>query len=155
MHGTQQTTPQSCTLSLSPSFIVSSQPQSVSALTFRSCVPLHPPTTRNVLQIHPSPRSGNGNPVQWSVVILLTLSTEHNTGLEPQLTDLPAAISILNPTADTVWFTNNTVTMNWTLSDPTSDTYLFRAFLSNTDQGLFQGNASIADSSKLHSLGTL
>lgn len=39
--------------------------------------------------------------------------------------------------------------MNWTLSDPTSDTYLFRAFLSNEDQGLFQGNASIADSSEL------
>jgi len=60
----------------------------------------------------------------------------------------PAVISIINPTANTIWYANDTVSLNWTLSDPTADTYLFRTYLSNQDQSLLAGNTSIADSSK-------
>ncbi|OXG21470.1 hypothetical protein C367_04282 [Cryptococcus neoformans Ze90-1] len=57
-----------------------------------------------------------------------------------------AAITILYPTTDTVWYKNNTVSLNWTVSDPQADTYLFRTFLSNSDQSLLSGNHTIADS---------
>ncbi|KGB76543.1 hypothetical protein I307_04603 [Cryptococcus deuterogattii 99/473] len=57
-----------------------------------------------------------------------------------------AAITILYPTTDTIWYKNNTVTLNWTISDPQTDTYLFRTYLFNTDQSLLAGNHSIADS---------
>lgn len=57
-----------------------------------------------------------------------------------------AAITILYPTTDSVWYKNNTVSLNWTISDPQTDTYLFRTFLSNADQSLLSGNHTIADS---------
>ncbi|WVR09588.1 hypothetical protein IAU60_006658 [Kwoniella sp. DSM 27419] len=57
-----------------------------------------------------------------------------------------AALSILYPNSQTVWYKNDTVSMNWTRTDPTTDTYLFRAYLSSQDQSLYQGNHSIADS---------
>ncbi|WWC95170.1 hypothetical protein V866_002024 [Kwoniella sp. B9012] len=57
-----------------------------------------------------------------------------------------AAISILYPNSNTIWYKNNTVQMNWTLTNPETDTYLFRAYLSNSDQSVLAGNHSIADS---------
>lgn len=36
--------------------------------------------------------------------------------------------------------------MNWTASDPTSDTYLFRVNLRNADQGVLGGDLALADS---------
>nr|XP_019043929.1 hypothetical protein I302_07204 [Kwoniella bestiolae CBS 10118]OCF22859.1 hypothetical protein I302_07204 [Kwoniella bestiolae CBS 10118] len=57
-----------------------------------------------------------------------------------------AAVSILYPNSNTVWYKNNTVHMNWTLTTPETDTYLFRAYLSNGDQSVLAGNHSIADS---------
>ncbi|WVQ66692.1 uncharacterized protein L199_004881 [Kwoniella botswanensis] len=57
-----------------------------------------------------------------------------------------AAISILYPNSNTVWYKNNTVQMNWTLTNPETDTYLFRAYMSNGDQSVLAGNHSIADS---------
>jgi hypothetical protein len=66
-----------------------------------------------------------------------------------QLTDhIPAAITILYPTSQTVWYKNDTVQLNWTVSDPTTDTYLVRVFLSNQDQSLYAGNNSIVDGSE-------
>lgn len=60
-----------------------------------------------------------------------------------------AALSILYPNTDTTWFKNNTVALNWTRTDPTTDTYFFRTFLGNKDTGLLATNQSLADSSKL------
>ncbi|ORY31647.1 hypothetical protein BCR39DRAFT_87787 [Naematelia encephala] len=57
-----------------------------------------------------------------------------------------AVISIIYPGGDTIWYKNNTVALNWTTTSPDSDTYFFRALLSNTDQSLLTGNHSIADS---------
>ncbi|WWC64803.1 uncharacterized protein I303_107417 [Kwoniella dejecticola CBS 10117] len=57
-----------------------------------------------------------------------------------------AAISILYPNSETIWYKNNTVHMNWTLTMPETDTYLFRTYLSNSDQSVLAGNHSIADS---------
>ncbi|WVQ94893.1 hypothetical protein IAU59_001979 [Kwoniella sp. CBS 9459] len=57
-----------------------------------------------------------------------------------------AAISILYPNSQTIWYKNNTVHMNWTRTEPTTDIYDFRAYLSNSDQSLVSGNRSIADS---------
>ncbi|WVN89979.1 uncharacterized protein L203_105209 [Cryptococcus depauperatus CBS 7841] len=56
-----------------------------------------------------------------------------------------AAISIIYPNHSSIWYKNNTVSLNWTLSDPATDTYFFRAHLSNKDQSILQGNHSIAD----------
>ncbi|RSH91437.1 hypothetical protein EHS25_009736 [Saitozyma podzolica] len=56
-----------------------------------------------------------------------------------------AALTILYPTSGTIWYSNNTVTTNWTSSSPTTDTYLIRVDLSNQDQSLYAGNNSIAD----------
>lgn len=53
-----------------------------------------------------------------------------------------------NSNANLNRYKNNTVALNWTISDPTSDTYPFRALLSNSDQSLLDGNHSIADSSE-------
>lgn len=44
-------------------------------------------------------------------------------------------------------YKNNTVALNWTQSDPAVDTYLFRAFLSNSDTGILSSAQQIADSS--------
>ncbi|WRT70032.1 uncharacterized protein IL334_007025 [Kwoniella shivajii] len=57
-----------------------------------------------------------------------------------------ATITILYPNSNAIWYKNNTVHMNWTLSDPAKDIYPFRAYLSNGDQSLLVGNHSIADS---------
>ncbi|WWC91924.1 uncharacterized protein L201_006876 [Kwoniella dendrophila CBS 6074] len=57
-----------------------------------------------------------------------------------------AAISLLNPNSATIWYKNNTVEMKWDLTQPDTDTYLFRTFLSNKDQSVLAGNHSIADS---------
>ncbi|OCF34243.1 hypothetical protein I317_02455 [Kwoniella heveanensis CBS 569] len=57
-----------------------------------------------------------------------------------------AAISILYPNSQTIWYKNNTVHMNWTRTEPSTDIYDFRAYLSNSDQSLLSDNRSIADS---------
>ncbi|WVF67294.1 hypothetical protein IAT40_002045 [Kwoniella sp. CBS 6097] len=57
-----------------------------------------------------------------------------------------AAISILYPNSQTIWYKNNTVHMNWTRTEPTTDIYDFRAYLSNSDSSLMSDNRSIADS---------
>lgn len=50
-----------------------------------------------------------------------------------------------------VRYTNNTVNLNWTTSSFDSDTYFFRALLSDQDQSVLSGNHSIADSSEFAS----
>ncbi|WWD19836.1 hypothetical protein CI109_104303 [Kwoniella shandongensis] len=62
------------------------------------------------------------------------------------ITSAQAAITILYPASDTIWYKNNTVNLNWTTSTPDSDIYLFRVLLSNQDQSVLGGNHSIADS---------
>ncbi|TYJ58942.1 hypothetical protein B9479_000376 [Cryptococcus floricola] len=57
-----------------------------------------------------------------------------------------AAISILSPGHGAIWFKNSTVSLNWTLTDPATDNYFFRAYLSNKDSSVLEGNHSIADS---------
>jgi len=57
-----------------------------------------------------------------------------------------AVLTITYPTANTPWFENNTVSINWTSSTPSTDNFLFHALLSNQDQSVLQGNNSIADS---------
>nr|XP_019010527.1 uncharacterized protein I206_04999 [Kwoniella pini CBS 10737]OCF49308.1 hypothetical protein I206_04999 [Kwoniella pini CBS 10737] len=57
-----------------------------------------------------------------------------------------AAISILYPNSEAIWYKNNTVQMNWTLTMPETDIYFFRTYLSNEDQSILAGNHSIADS---------
>jgi len=55
-----------------------------------------------------------------------------------------AAISILEPNSAITWHTNDTVTVKW--SSAPDDPSPFRIILSNPDQNLLNGNASIADS---------
>jgi hypothetical protein len=55
-----------------------------------------------------------------------------------------AAISILEPNSAITWHTNDTVTVKW--SSAPDDPSPFRIILSNPDQNLLSGNASIADS---------
>ncbi|WVQ75595.1 hypothetical protein IAR50_005223 [Cryptococcus sp. DSM 104548] len=57
-----------------------------------------------------------------------------------------AAISVLSPSAGTIWYKNSTVSLNWTISDPATDNYFFRTYLSNKDSSVLDGNHSIADS---------
>ncbi|ODN95289.1 hypothetical protein L198_04680 [Cryptococcus wingfieldii CBS 7118] len=57
-----------------------------------------------------------------------------------------AAISILSPGHGAIWYKNSTVSLNWTLTDPATDNYFFRAYLSNKDSSVLEGNHSIADS---------
>lgn len=60
----------------------------------------------------------------------------------------PAALSILYPNTNTVWYKNNTVALNWTATNPSTDTYFFRTFLGNSDSGLLATNQSLADQSE-------
>ncbi|ODN77527.1 hypothetical protein L202_04700 [Cryptococcus amylolentus CBS 6039] len=57
-----------------------------------------------------------------------------------------AANSILSPGHGAIWYKNSTVSLNWTLTDPATDNYFFRAYLSNKDSSVLEGNHSIADS---------
>ncbi|KAK1922225.1 hypothetical protein DB88DRAFT_497595 [Papiliotrema laurentii] len=66
--------------------------------------------------------------------------------LLPLLASVNAAITILYPTSNTIWYKNDTVALNWTVSDPSTDTYLFRAILSNQDASLLSSPQQIADS---------
>ncbi|ODO05570.1 hypothetical protein I350_04626 [Cryptococcus amylolentus CBS 6273] len=61
-------------------------------------------------------------------------------------TNATAAISILSPGHGAIWYKNSTVSLNWTLTDPATDNYFFRAYLSNKDSSVLEGNHSIADS---------
>jgi hypothetical protein len=47
-------------------------------------------------------------------------------------------------------YRNDTVSLNWTQSDPSTDTFPFRALLSNEDPSILSNPQGIADSSKLH-----
>ncbi|KAI9633795.1 uncharacterized protein MKK02DRAFT_38454 [Dioszegia hungarica] len=60
-------------------------------------------------------------------------------------TSAHAALSILYPNTNTVWYKNNTVALNWTATNPSTDTYFFRTFLGNSDSGLLATNQSLAD----------
>ncbi|EIW72130.1 hypothetical protein TREMEDRAFT_58286 [Tremella mesenterica DSM 1558] len=72
----------------------------------------------------------------WSLLALLATSAVMVRGV----------ITITYPVSDTIWYKNDTVNLNWTTTSSDSDTYFFRALLSNSDQSLLSGNHSIADS---------
>ncbi|KAL7424415.1 hypothetical protein Q5752_000097 [Cryptotrichosporon argae] len=63
----------------------------------------------------------------------------------PFLGAVNAVLSITYPVSTTTWYTNNTVLVNWTSSDPAADTFLFSVELSNS-AGLLASNQSLAQS---------
>lgn len=47
-----------------------------------------------------------------------------------------------------MWYKNDTVALNWTQTNPATDTYFFRTLLGNQDASLLSTNQSIADQSE-------
>lgn len=52
-------------------------------------------------------------------------------------------------------YKNGTVTLNWTSSDPTADTYLFRVNLRNADQSVLGGDFALADSGTFNTIAII